>query len=107
MDHRLNMRIPLELPVELWTADGVISGTTVDISFEGMRVHLDADPSLPAGTVQVCFEPNAVGVTLTAVAVRQAGLDLGLMFGRYDEPAEAYLEDRISEALDRSGTRRA
>lgn len=54
MDHRLNMRIPLELPVELQTADGVVSGTTVDMSFEGMRVHLDAAPSLPEGTVQVC-----------------------------------------------------
>lgn len=107
MDHRLNMRIALELPVQLSTADGVVCGSTVDLGFEGMRVHVEEHPSLPTGTVQVCFEPGGVGITVPAVVVRQGGRDVGLMFGHYDGPAEAYLEDRLSAALDRPGTRRA
>lgn len=102
MDHRLNVRVPLELPVQLQIAEGTLSGTTVDLSFEGVRVRLHDDPPLPSGRVQVCFEPDAVGISVPAFAVRQDDVDLGLMFLRYHGEAETYLTNRISEALDRA-----
>lgn len=101
MDNRLNVRVPIQLPVQLWTPDGVLLGATLDLSFEGTRVRLNVEAPRPQGTLQVCFEPDTVGVSVPAVAVRQEDGELGLMFGRYDGAADVYLTNRLSDALDR------
>lgn len=100
MDHRLNLRIPIALPVQLLTSQCTIHGRTLDLSFEGARVRLSTVVPLPQGTVSLCFEPGTLGINVPAMVVRCDGDDLGIMFGRYDGPADIYLTNRLSEALD-------
>lgn len=100
MDHRLNLRIPMTLPVAIDSPQGAINGATLDISFEGVKVRLNAAFPQAHGTVYLCFEPDTLSITVPAIAVRRDGRDMGLMFGRYDGPADVYLTNRLSDALD-------
>lgn len=103
MDHRMNMRVGVELPVEIQTRDRTVRGLAVGLSFEGMRASLDNEPPLPAGMVSVRFEPDTVGVKIQAMVVHQNRVEVGLMFGHYDGDTETYLGNRLTEALEHNG----
>lgn len=101
MDHRMNMRVGVEVPVELRTADRAVRGVAVGLSFDGLRVSLDKDRALDAGMVWVHFEPDTTDVAAPAIVVHQNHTEVGLMLGDYDSAAETYIGDVLSEALDR------
>ncbi len=103
MDHRMNMRVGVELPVEIQTRDRTVRGLAVGLSFEGMRVSLDNEPPLPEGMVSVSFEPDTVAVRMQAMVVHQNRAEVGFMFGHYDGDIETYLSNRLTEALEHNG----
>lgn len=101
MDHRLNLRMEVRLPVVVLTQEGAFPGVTSDFSFEGAQVHLDREPSLSKKRIiELRFEPEDGGVSIPAVVVRKNGTELGLMFGHYGRAVDDYLTHRVSEAID-------
>jgi hypothetical protein len=100
MDHRMTMRVDVELPVEVRTRDRLLRGLAVDLSFDGVRVSLDNQPPLPAGMVWLLFEPDTVGIATQAMVVHQNRGEVGLMFAHYDGDFETYLTSRLTEALN-------
>lgn len=100
MDHRMNMRVGVELPVEISTINRTVRGLAIGLSFEGLRVSLDNNPPLPTGVVWVCFEPDTLAIKVPAVVAHQNHVEVGLMFGQYDQSVEAYLGSRVTEAIE-------
>ncbi|HKJ10466.1 MAG TPA: PilZ domain-containing protein [Gammaproteobacteria bacterium] len=101
MDHRMNMRVGVEVPVELRTANRTVRGLAVGLSFEGLSVSVDNAPPLDVGMVWVHFEPDTTDVAVPAIVVHQNHAEVGLMFGDYDGKGETYIGDVLSGALDR------
>lgn len=100
MDHRMNMRVGVELPVEISTTDRTVRGLAIGLSFEGLRVSLDNDPPLPTGMVWVCLEPDTIAIKVQAMVIHQNDVEVGLMFGHYDQSVEVYLGNCVTEALE-------
>jgi len=99
MDNRMDMRLPICLPVRLSVPRLSIEGQTVDLSFGGTYVRLSSDPSTGLSlyqSIELRFEPATAAIHVPAIVARQDERGLGLMFGNYAATADEYLADHIS-----------
>jgi|GEM_PF-6103371 len=102
MEYRMDMRIPLRTPVLLVSRQGHLDGETLDLSFEGAKVRLSGEPEAAVAvgeTVRLHLDPERHTMSLPARVARREDGTVGLAFGQYAAPVEAYLGELIAGFL--------
>ncbi|MEJ2687248.1 MAG: PilZ domain-containing protein [Gammaproteobacteria bacterium] len=108
MDHRMSLRIPIDLSVTVKPLVGrAFSGELQDVSFDGAFLATATKRAMHLVRKHVRIRLNAMHVIghsspeIRALVVRAEDHGIGLAFDSYDEAVNEYLERAYAERLRR------